>query len=99
MTLARQGDAIRKWVFESGPISRQRWLHHERRWRRCTDANEVVKKSCGITPPKTPGSWQERYSSDQHSWTHWVPFLGKGAKSNPPSSAPADNPPVAAGGK
>ena len=28
------GDAVRKFVFESGPVSRQRWLTAERRYRR-----------------------------------------------------------------
>ena len=28
------GDVVRKFVFESGPVSRQRWLTAERRYRR-----------------------------------------------------------------
>ena len=39
------GDALKKFVFESGPISRQRWLHKERRYRNSADPTEVVAKS------------------------------------------------------
>jgi len=70
------GDALKKFVFESGPISRQRWLSFERRWRTCTDPEEVVAKSCEIIPPAKGQSWAERYGGEKQSWTRFIPFLG-----------------------
>ena len=64
------GDALRTVVYESGPISRQRWLHKERKWRRCTDPAMVVEKSCKVAPPAMGQSWAERYSEGASgSWT------------------------------
>jgi len=63
------GDALKKYVFESGPISRQRWLHKERRYRRCTSVVEIVAKSVAVSPPAREGTWEERYDGQKRSWT------------------------------
>ena len=65
------GDAIKKFIFESGPISRQRWLHAERRYRRSTSVTEVVDKSVKVSPPIGHDYWEKRYAegSTKHSWT------------------------------
>ena len=44
------GDALRKFLYESGPVSRQRWLHAERRFRTSTSVTEVVDKSVAVRP-------------------------------------------------
>ena len=72
------GDCVRKFVLESGPVSRQRWLFKERRWRRCTDPKAIVEKSVSISPPLEENSWAERYSGESSSWTSvflWLPTL------------------------
>ena len=56
------GDAVRKFVFESGPISRQRWLTAERRYRWSTSVTEVVDKSIAVTPAQKDEHWEKRYS-------------------------------------
>jgi len=64
------GDFLRGVVFESGPISRQRWLHMERKWQRCKDPAAVVQKSCEIWPPTKSQSWADRYGEGaKDSWT------------------------------
>ena len=73
------GDALKKFVFESGPISRQRWLHKERRYRNSADPTEVVAKSLRVCPPAAV-SWSERYAGGKESWTKWIPFSGKKKK-------------------
>ena len=73
------GDALKKFVFESGPISRQRWLHKERRYRNSADPTEVVAKSLQVCPPAAV-SWSERYAGGKESWTKWIPFSGKKKK-------------------
>lgn len=70
------GDWVKKSIFESGPISRQRWLHKERRWRRCTNVTELVEKSVAVSPPNAEG-WHDRYDgTGAKSWTRHIPFLG-----------------------
>ena len=63
------GDALRKYVFESGPVSRQRWLHCERRYRRSTSAVEVVEKSVAVCPVVGHEEWRQRYAEGRSSWT------------------------------
>ena len=73
-------DAIKKYVFESGPIARQRWLHKERKWRQCTNVMEVVEKSVSVCPPDREG-WTDRYQSGKaqaQSWTRFIPFVRRG---------------------
>ena len=36
------GDILRRFVYESGPVSRQRWLHRERRFRTSASVTEVI---------------------------------------------------------
>jgi len=73
------GDWVRKYVFESGPISRQRWLWNERRYRRSTSVTEVVDKSVAVTPV-VEGSWEERYSEGaKGSWTQAFQRKGRPA--------------------
>ena len=36
------GDILRRFVYESGPVSRQRWLHKERRFRTSASVTEVI---------------------------------------------------------
>ena len=74
------GDALKKFVFESGPISRQRWLHKERRYRHSADPTEVVAKSLRVCPPAAV-SWSERRcAGGWESWTKRIPFSGKKKK-------------------
>ena len=87
------GDAIKKYVFESGPVARQRWLHKERTWRTCTDVVKVVEKSVSVSPPDKEG-WIDRYQSGKAStsWTRFLPFVGSGAAKNgaePPAAKAA----------
>ena len=72
------GDFLRSVGFESGPISRQRWLYKERRWRTAKSVEDVVDKSCKVTPPMKVEEWAERYSGGGGSWTKWIPFMGGG---------------------
>ena len=68
------GDFVKKYVFESGPVSRTRWLHKERKWRTCTSVTAVVEKSLRVAPPRQD-AW-ERYAADSDkkgSWTRFVP--------------------------
>ena len=87
------GDAIKKYVFESGPVARQRWLHKERTWRTCTDVVKVVEKSVSVSPLDKEG-WIDRYQSGKAStsWTRFLPFVGSGAAKNgaePPAAKAA----------
>merc|ERR1712060_766820 len=49
------GDFLRKYVFESGPIARQRWLHR----RQYPSVTEVVEKSVAVSPPRDFSSWSK----------------------------------------
>ena len=73
------GDAIKYFALESGPVSRQRWLWKERKWRRCRDPQAVVDKSVSVWPIADSSSWAERYSGEgKQSWTAiflWLPTL------------------------
>jgi len=64
-------DAIRKYIFESGPVARQRWLHREQRYRASADVMEVVEKSVEVSPPEGHDLFRERYHSGEghKSWT------------------------------
>lgn len=57
------GDAIRKFVFESGPVARQRWLNREKRYRESRSVVEVVDKSVAVCPATTKKAWDDKYSS------------------------------------
>ena len=72
----RIGDWIKESIFESGPISRQRWLHKERKWRTCTNVTQLVEKSVSVSPPNVAG-WHDRYDgTGAKSWTRRIPFMG-----------------------
>ena len=62
------GDAVRTFVFESGPVSRQRWLTRERRYRTSTSVTEVVAKSVAVTPAQRDEHWEQRYENKTSSW-------------------------------
>jgi digalactosyldiacylglycerol synthase len=55
------GDWLKQYIFESGPVSRQRWLHSERRYRLSTSVTEVVDKSVTVSPAVGHEYWRERY--------------------------------------
>ena len=65
------GDAVRKFIFESGPVSRQRWLTRERRYRRSTSVTEVVDKSIAITPAQRDEHWEQRYENKTDLFGNW----------------------------
>ena len=70
-------DWVKSKIFESGPISRQRWLHKERRWRQCRSVTDIVDKSVAVSPPNSDG-WHARYDGNVKSWTSRLPsFNGK----------------------
>eukprot|EP00967_Tisochrysis_lutea_P126829 scaffold215047_cov30-Tisochrysis_lutea.AAC.2 len=73
------GDLI-KYACESGPISRQRWLHKERKYRRCRDACAIVEKSVQVWPADSDASWGARYGGQDGkgphpTWTSRLRFL------------------------
>ena len=58
------------------PISRQRWLHCERKWRRCNDPVAIVEKSCKVVPITATMNWNDRYGENaKRSWTNFIPFI------------------------
>jgi digalactosyldiacylglycerol synthase len=79
------GDALKKYVFESGPVSRQRWLHKERKYRQSTSVVEIVDKSVAISPPVSDESWAERYGAEKKasSWTARFASGGKEQRGHP----------------
>tara|TARA_B100000795_G_scaffold249753_1_gene217467 strand:+ start:449 stop:1021 length:573 start_codon:yes stop_codon:yes gene_type:complete len=64
-------DAVRTYVFESGPVSRQRWLTRERRYRTSTSATEVVDKSIAVTPAQRDEHWEQRYETKTDLFGNW----------------------------
>jgi len=58
------GNLLRKYVYQSGPISRQRWLHSDRRYRKSTSVVEIVNKSVAVSPPQTKEDWNARYNTN-----------------------------------
>ena len=56
------GDALKKYLFDSGPVARQRWLNKERRYRCSTSVTEVVQKSIRVCPPMKVEDFAARYS-------------------------------------
>ena len=65
------GDAVRTFVFESGPVSRQRWLARERRYRTSTSVTEVVDKSIALTPAQRDEHWEQRYENKTDLFGNW----------------------------
>jgi digalactosyldiacylglycerol synthase len=57
------GDFLKKYVYQSGPVSRQRWLHADRRYRKSTSVVEIVNKSVAVSPPQTKDDWTARYNA------------------------------------
>ena len=65
------GDAVRAFIFESGPVSRQRWLSRERRYRKSTSVTEVVDKSIAVTPAQRDEHWEQRYENKTDLFGNW----------------------------
>ena len=63
------------------PISRQRWLHCERKWRRCNDPVAIVEKSCKVVPITATMNWNDRYGENAKRRNELHPvYLGAHAR-------------------
>jgi hypothetical protein len=78
------GDFVKR-VCDSGPISKQRWLHRDQKYTRCRDVTVIVDKSIAVYPPDTDTRWSERYGGGgagrpNASWTSRLPLVGHFAR-------------------